>query len=129
MQCLALCAVLCLGTTGCSFIFVTDAPSDPSEQTAQGPEECTTSRFWPVVDTIAVPTSAINAAYLAQSEDIEDGTKPLLVAAHIAWAGVYAASAIYGYTATSRCSKLQRELDAAASGPRWKPAIKDDATK
>lgn len=106
--CLALYAVLT--ASGCSFMFV----KGPPPQHDQVPYfQCTTSRAWPVVDTLLASAYAIEtAAFMAgasRSDSNESGMKAGAAASAVA-AALFAASATSGYGKASKCRKATQAL-------------------
>jgi hypothetical protein len=108
---------------GCSFIFVNAPPDEPEERTAQAAGECTSSNLWPIVDVVGVPASAGNALYFSQDETIDRPVRTALVATHIGWGLLFAASAVHGFTATNDCRKLRKEVESKPPGA-WSPILR-----
>jgi hypothetical protein len=105
---------------GCSFIFVdtpppryAEAPPAPSE-----PIACTSSVAAPVVDTVIGAFEVIRTGFALSASDSAYTNYPISRGADIgfgmAFASLFAASAIYGYINTSRCADLKENTPRAA---------------
>lgn len=87
---------------GCSWIFVKPARVDDHPNPA-----CSSSRAAPVLDTIQAVGNVIGVAALATMDDFEN--RNALIVSWILWAGIYTASAAYGYSNTSECVEGRSE--------------------
>jgi hypothetical protein len=105
---------------GCSFIFVdtpparyAEAPPSPSE-----PIKCTSSVAAPVVDTVLGAFEVVRTGFALSASDSTYTNYPISRSADIgfgmAFASLFAASAIYGYINTSRCDDLKENTPRAA---------------
>lgn len=107
---LVLCALfLAAGSGACSYMFV-DGP--PAKHRQLPYFQCTTSRAWPVVDTVLGGAYAIETvAFLgAGSSSMNTGaTKPLAITAG-ALALLFGVSAVSGYGKASECREATEEL-------------------
>ena len=109
---LGLPSILLIASSGCSFLFTTQAPSDEALARAPGPFECTSSPLWPIVDTASAVYGVAQMGMTLSRNDSDYADQPLSRSAEIALgAGGIAlstASAIYGYVVTARCSAVMR---------------------
>jgi hypothetical protein len=87
--------------SGCSLIFTKSAPAKWSTPDV----ECSTSRVPPILDTIFGLSHLGGAIYVATEDRFV--YKNLLLASELAFATVFAGSAIYGYRQTSACEEIQ----------------------
>jgi hypothetical protein len=80
----------------CSWIFVKPAKvgNDPNP-------DCSTSRVAPVLDTVQAVANAVGVVVLASMDDFEH--RNTYMVSWSVWAGIYTASAVYGYSNTSEC--------------------------
>ena len=104
---------------GCSFLAVPSPPSDPVERTRDAADHCTTSVFYPVMDTLGAGVGAVNMGVAASagggkvlwySSEIDAEAALVLGAVQLA---LYGAGATYGFIQTSRCGTLRDEVAAA----------------
>lgn len=97
-----------LGTAlgGCSWLFV-DGPPAAHRQLPYF--ECSSSRAWPVVDTVFAASTALEAAAIAGSSDRTGGANTAAIVA-AAESAIFIASAWYGYDKTSDCREAKDEL-------------------
>jgi hypothetical protein len=118
---LVLCVLfLTAGSGACSYIFV-DGPPEKHRQLPYF--TCTTSRAWPVVDTVLGAAYAIDAVGFAslasrQSGSSTGGTEVALIAGGAAV--LFAASAVSGYGKASACREATEELQVRLT--RMQPA-------
>ena len=116
-----LCALfLAAGSGACSYMFV-DGPPEKHRQLPYF--TCTTSRAWPVVDTVLSAAYAIDAVGFAsaastQSGSSTSGTEVALIAGGAAV--LFAASAVSGYGKASECREATEELQVRLT--RMQPA-------
>src|SRR6478736_1113067 len=83
-------------TPGCSWLFVQPPPKNYD---GRGQLACTTNMAPPVLDTIFTVTNIGSTLYVAGQDNVQDqGSR---VALGLTVAGLWLASAIYGYTETS----------------------------
>ena len=105
---LVLCALfLAAGSGACSYMFV-DGP--PAKHRQLPYFTCTTSRAWPVVDTVLSATYAIETVALASSMG---GGSSATAGGSLALGGaavLFAASAVSGYGKASACREATEEL-------------------
>jgi hypothetical protein len=124
--CLA--AVLGLGNSGCSFLFVSGPHSQKSPGRIAAQVDCTSSKAAPVLDTIFGGLEVARVAYAASAPDsvYSNPNQPLSREADIGlglgFAALFVGSAIYGYTVTSKCSeykagRVNDELAEESSSP------------
>jgi hypothetical protein len=99
--------------SGCSFLFVTPPPP-PGRR--GGVINCTTNRAPPVLDTIFTATNVGSAIYVATQDNVTN--KGTAVGLGLAVAGIWLASAIYGYSNTAECEEL---LYADDEPPTYRP--------
>lgn len=117
--CVALCFASSLG--GCSFLFVERAPAKVAPDTRP---DCTTSVAAPVVDTVVATLQGVRTVIALAASDADYSDAPISREADIAFgvgfSVLFAASAAYGFGATSTCDRVQRDASASAepAGPR-----------
>jgi hypothetical protein len=116
--------------TGCSFLFVPNPPSLPSERTQQAANECKPSSVWPTADAISSALGGVNIA-IAASVDAD---------ARVRWYGaemsrdaglalgasqliLYGAGAAYGFVQLSRCKDLRNEVQTRSPSPSSEPPV------
>jgi hypothetical protein len=87
--------------SGCSLIFTKSAPAKWSTPDV----ECSTSRVPPILDTILGLSHLGGAIWVAVDDRFVH--RNLLLASELAFATVFAVSAIYGYRQTSACEEIQ----------------------
>jgi hypothetical protein len=106
---MALCAIfLTAGSGGCSFLFV-DGPPEKHRQLPYF--TCSTSKAWPVVDTIFAAAYAIEtAAVLGTGTGSGSSGSATVALVPAAAAALMTASAVYGYGKTSSCREATDEL-------------------
>ena len=99
-----LAASLATSGTGCSWLYMTRAPSPvPSPER---PVECTTSRFAPIADSAyAVFAAAAGGAVLAGTSSCDQYCAGAFVA--VSFAALLAASAVSGFHDASRCDDVR----------------------
>lgn len=108
----ALISSLLGGLPGCSFLFTT-APKGPAsvpEQAQYAPQECTTSKAAPIVDTAIATFQAVRTGLALAADDSVYENAPISrgtdVAFGLGFLALFGASAIYGFYVTGECSKL-----------------------
>ena len=104
---MALCAmILAAGSGGCSFLLV-DGPPEKHRQLPYF--TCSTSKGWPVLDTVLAASTAVSAigARSGSSSNSDMQTLGIIAAAE---AALWTASAVYGYGKTSACREATDEL-------------------
>ena len=91
---------------GCSWIFVDPLPASyaPGDHA-----HCTTDRTAPVVDTLFTITNLASTAYVASEDTVAN--KGTVVGVGVAAAGLWFASALYGYVHTSDCVAAKADED------------------
>ena len=113
---LVLCTLLlAAGSGACSFLFV-DGPPEKHQQLPYF--TCTTSRAWPVVDTVLGASYAIEAVGLGAMSTRGSGSTAGSTAGAIAGGGLAAlfiASAVSGYGRASECRDAVADLQARAA--------------
>lgn len=121
--------LLCsLGSGGCSYLFV----DGPPKQHKQMPYfTCSTSKGWPVVDTViggVYGIAAISAFAAGAGAGSNDTTVSGAAAAGVA--ALMLASAVSGYHDVSECreatQELQMRLMRMQPGPAWYPGPSPD---
>jgi hypothetical protein len=108
--------VLLIVTTalgGCSFT-MNVAPSDPSERTRQAARECTSSVYYPALDTLAAAVGAANIVISATADRKvliygAETDKDVGLGLGITQLVLYGGAAAYGYLQLARCSTLRSE--------------------
>jgi len=60
-----ICAACCFG---CSFLAVPSPPSEPVERTREAARQCTTSAFYPLMDSLGATVGAINMGVAASAD-------------------------------------------------------------
>lgn len=106
----ALCAavVAAVVASGCSPIMVRRAPNEP--EPALWPR-CTEHRLYPIVDTTyAVLSAAVSVEALRDDDQLAGLALLFTVPALVG----FGASAIYGWTQTSKCQRARAAYEAAA---------------
>jgi hypothetical protein len=105
---MALCAIfLAAGSGGCSFLFV-DGPPEKHRQLPYF--TCSTSKAWPVVDTIFAASYAVATAGVLSADSNDSSSKATAALVPAAAAALMTASAVYGYGKTSSCREATDEL-------------------
>ena len=104
-----------LACSSCSFVFV-ERPPPARHMASPRPGACTSSKLAPVADTILAGWQVVRIGVAASAHDSVYRQGPISreadVALGVAYAGLFAASAVYGYTATTTCAELkEREHD------------------
>jgi hypothetical protein len=97
-----LATLVVLGQSGCSFVLVDGPPSPTKVREFHPLEECTDSLRSPTFDTIAAVV--LPAFALLKLASLNGDDKVVAVPA-IAFAGIFAASAIWGYHTVGRCRR------------------------
>jgi hypothetical protein len=109
---LGLLSILLIASSGCSFLFTTQAPSDEALARTPGPFECTSSPVWPIVDTGSAAYDVARTGIALSRKDSDYADQPFSRSTEIAlgagFAALYTASAIYGYVVTARCRAVKR---------------------
>lgn len=109
----ALLSLVLVASSGCSFLFTTQAPSNVDLARTPGPVECTSGRAAPIVDTILATLEVAGIGLAATQPDSYYADYPISRSTDIAlgagWASLFTASAIYGYVVTARCSAVKQE--------------------
>ncbi len=103
-----LAAVVGVALSGCSFVSVQRARPPAKVEDPRAPEECTTSKRAPIVDTViaAAGFTAAVVATAAFAEENPDGQGYWIVGLPFyAVGGLSAGSAAYGYTTTAQCRR------------------------
>jgi hypothetical protein len=109
---------LAIMTSGCSFIFVNGPPDPPPPPPGPGQyamvPECTTSRAWPIVDTIVGGYQVVRTVYAVSAPDSAYSSAPISrevdIAAGVSLTALFVASAITGYGRTSACDDFRARL-------------------
>jgi hypothetical protein len=101
------------GATGCSFTMGT-APSDPAQRTRKAAGSCTSSVYFPLLDTISAGVGVYNIGVSVAARDRvslyrAEMSKKAGLALGITQAALFGAGAVYGYVQTARCDALRRE--------------------
>ena len=108
---IALCTVFLATASGaCSYLFV-DAPPERHRQLPYF--QCTTSKAWPVVDTVVASAYAIDTAVflgMAGKSSSDRAAAGTLGIGSLAAAALFAASAVSGYGKVSDCREATEEL-------------------
>jgi hypothetical protein len=105
-----------LGSTqGCSWLFVQPVPPGGS----RGVVTCTTNRAAPVIDTIFTTTNLASVVYVASKDDGTDKGAPIMLGLSVA--GLWLASAVYGYQHTAECEAEEEKYDEDYELPRARP--------
>jgi hypothetical protein len=99
--------------SGCSFLFVTEAPAGHARLTSF---ECTTSKLAPVLDTVGAVAYGAEAAVFAASRDSSGGSSTETAMAAFGIAALATVSAVHGYRATSQCAQAKDDLQARSAG-------------
>jgi hypothetical protein len=105
---------------GCSALFVTAPPATPSRSgsapSADVEPECTTSAAAPIVDVVVAGLQAVRTGLALGASDADYVDFPISRGADIGigatLAGVFAVSAVYGFTTTASCSDAKRDYHA-----------------
>ncbi len=118
-----------MSATGCSFIFVTPPPDDPSRSQASDGEaspppatiDCTSSVLAPILDTAVAGYQLFRTGYALQADRSQYVNSPISRDADIAFgvglSGLFIASTIYGFVNTSACSRIKESrLGVSADG-------------
>jgi len=111
------CGVLMLslvgGLPGCSFLFTTAPKTEPTSAGSiyeSAPNNCTTSKAAPVVDTVIAGLEGVRTGLALAADKSAYADAPISKEADIAFGlgflALFGASAIYGFYVTSECSKL-----------------------
>lgn len=87
-------------TSGCSWLFVQPPPKGYD---GRGRIACTTNRAPPVIDTILTITNVGSAVYVAGQDNVTNKGSAVMFGLGVA--GLWLASAVYGYTGTSECDE------------------------
>jgi hypothetical protein len=87
-------------TSGCSWLFVQPPPKGYD---GRGPVHCTTSRVAPAFDTIFTGTNIASAIYVAGQDNAQNKEGAVIFGLGVA--GLWLASAIYGYSNTAECEE------------------------
>jgi hypothetical protein len=105
-----------LGCLACSFLFTTGPahqPRHPTRPPRAMPPDCSTSRLAPVIDTLIVGYQIFRtgAALAADESDYSDSpiSREGDIGFGVGLALVFGISALYGYSATSRCDAARQE--------------------
>jgi hypothetical protein len=117
-------------STGCSFLFVPNPPSLPSDRTQGAANECKPWSIWPTADAISAGLGVVNIA-IAATADADT---------RVSWYGaemsrdaglglgasqlvLYGAGAAYGFVQLSRCRELRKEVQSSAPPPSSAPPV------
>ena len=99
----SLLVLLAATASGCSFAFVRGPPARPVEPDAK--LECTTSRVAPIADLLAGVVSVLFGAALSTDPQFDGGFgEGTSAPVYFGLGAVWAASSIYGFLNTNRCS-------------------------
>jgi hypothetical protein len=121
-MCLALaCATPALG--GCSFMLSSGPPSHTDLSAADEPIKCSSSKLPPIVDTLLGVGELGRIALAAATNEREYRDSPISKEADIllgvAFASLFIASAVYGYTVTGNCDEAKlRWVQSRDAAPR-----------
>lgn len=96
--------VLCLGLTGCSWIFQQHLPS---EYAGHSEPFCTDSKAWPTIDLVFMGLNAVGAVLAATGEGPATGTA--YVIGDAAFAVVHLASSMTGNRWARECRQARRD--------------------
>jgi hypothetical protein len=130
----ALVCILSVAQTACSFLFVTKAtPREKAwvlsrQQDKPAPEpagsQCSSSVVAPVLDTVLTGFQVVRTGVAIGSSDsaYEDAvlSRETDILLGIGFTGLFLASAIYGYSNTSTCRKVQARVEALAASANAK---------
>lgn len=110
----AMLAVTCC--SGCSFLFVNTAPANVQEGTSYARQvECTSGKAGPAMDAVFTALEVARIAVAAGADDSVYQQSPISrttdISLGVGFAGLFLASAIYGFHHTGRCQRLH------AAGP------------
>ncbi len=127
---------LALMTSGCSLIFVNGPPDSPLPPPA-GPNQyvmvpkCTTSRAWPIVDSVIGGYQVVRTVYAFSASDSAYSGAPISrevdIAAGISLTTLFIASAIAGYGRTSACDEYRARLTVTRPMTPVAPAVPPSA--
>jgi len=105
-------SVLALLSCSCSATFMTPPPPGGAAGAGRPHVDCTTSYAWPVVDSVLTAYEVAGVAYAATLDDSRFEHYPISRQTEMAlgagFATVFAASAVYGYVAASRCRHVRQ---------------------
>ena len=110
------------GLPGCSFLFVTSPKHvESTPAAAYTPVECTSSKVAPAVDTVLAGLEVARTVYAATADKSVYEGAPISRGADIAFGlgflALFGASAIWGYSVTSECSRLHNHSPAHSAPP------------
>jgi len=115
-------AALCF-SSGCSFLFVKAPPEQPPVRGER--VRCTESKVAPVLDTIGLTFQGFRTVVAVSSNEGDYQGAPISRDADIGFgilfAGLHAASAVYGYGAVSRCADSHALSDASSNADDLPP--------
>jgi hypothetical protein len=100
-------ALLC---SACSFIFV-ERPLSAARGLPERPGPCTSSKALPAVDMVIAGVQLLGVGIAASANESDYERSPISrkgdIALGAALATLFATSAVYGFTFTSRCAELK----------------------
>lgn len=113
-MCLALaCAAPGLG--GCSFLFSSAPPAGAERLTPDSKVDCSTSKAPPIADSVIAGLQAVRTGLAVAAEDRVYRDSPISREADIGiglgLTALFLGSAIYGYSASSRCTEVKSRVD------------------
>ncbi len=97
---------------GCSLAFSTPPASGAERERARPEFDCTTSNLAPIVDSVLSSYELLRSGYALSADAKAYRDYPIGREADLAlglgFAALFAGSAIYGYSAAARCSRVKR---------------------
>lgn len=110
-SCTSIILALCIGSSGCSFLFVKRPPSHPEEVPPTEPIDCTRGKAAPIIDSIVAGVQVARVGFAATADDsvYQDATlsRGADIGLGLALAALYAGSAAYGFATTSKCADVK----------------------
>jgi hypothetical protein len=109
--------MLTASLSACSALYVDGPQPLPSGEVKV--EECSRSRFWPIIDVALASTFGAVALGASVTDTSEQGqsNRIVIVATYGALAGLFTAVGLHGFHKVSRCREAQAKAAARAIDP------------
>ena len=125
---LCLVVALAMSISGCSWMFVKQAPTETPATKAKAPVDCTAANALPIVDAVVAVGSVAGSVGVLASPRATREFKVAGVVFGLLGTGLSIGSGVYGFKQTNRCSTYLAEMQGGAA-PATKKASSRPASK